>query len=347
MKKQLLYIILLMPVFITSCNKETLVEGGSYMQLNTRAGEDSDSDKPCFIFWKLSDFSASGFDAAPSVPYVYSLPEGMIDTYNTSKYNTGKVYPPYAELVYAVGVSPASIPGSSPGAWKTFSVDPAIAGLVDIQCAPVISGHEQTHFSDPLRFAHQLAKLEFKGYCGASMKESESKFINVKDIKISIRSDVDDQWEWFPEKLTWNHGGIGVGQYKVSGYTTTSLPASPIIARISSSAPPPGIVLYGKEDIIKAEAKPIGHFYLVPGFDKITIKLEATYIDTTGDGNEPLPENGQENNRVWEELVIGKIHSNAAEPTIVGHSYTIFLGFERSKIILGVTLKDWEDDIEN
>ena len=336
-----------MPALFFSCGKEPGVlkeDSDNYIQLNTRAGEDSNSDKPCFIFWKFSDFSISGFDAAPATPYVYSLPGGMIDDYNVTKYNTGKIYPPLAELVYAVGISPASIPGATPSAWKTFAVDPLIAGLVDIQCAPVISGHEQTHFSDPLKFAHQLAKLEFKGYCGASMKESESKFINVKDIKISISSDVDNQWKWFPEKLTWNHGGIGVGQYKVSGYT--SQPAT-IVAQVSSSNSSPEIILLGKEDTNETDVKSIGNFYLVPGFDKITIKLEATYIDSTEDDNSPLPENGQSHNRIWEEMVIEKIHSNAAEPTVAGYSYTILLGFERSRIILGVTLKDWEDDIEN
>jgi len=351
MKQRLLYITLcLMPMLFASCLKENIPnnEGGdSYMQLNTRAGEDSNSDKPCFIFWKFSDYSVSGFGNNPSAPYAYKLPAGMIDDYNETllkpKYNTGEVYPSHAEWVYAVGVSPSSILGASPGAWKTFAVGSAMSGLVDIQCAPVISGNEQAPFSQPLKFAHQLAKLEFKGYCGASMEESESKFINVKDIKISISSDVDDQYKYFPKELEWVHGGIGVGQYKVNGYTIASPPASPIIAQVSSSDPVPGITLLGKEDTDKDEAKPIGNFYLVPGFDKITIKIEATYVDSTGDGTGPPPENGQENKRVWETMVIENISGTGG--TVAGYSYTISLGFERSRIILGVTLKDWEDDI--
>ena len=337
-----------MLILLFSCERSVGVlkeDSDNYMQLNTRAGEDANSNKPCFIFWKLSDFNDPGFDAAPLTPYVYSLPGSMIDDYNVTKYNTGKIYPPYAEPVYAVGVSPASILGATPGAWKTFAVDSSISGLVDIQCAPVISGNEQTPFNAPLAFAHQLAKLEFKGYCGASMKEDENKFIDIQEIKISISSEDDNQWKWFPEELTWAHGSIGVGKYEVSAYE--SEPASPLVAQISSSNSSPEIILLGKEDVIKEDAKPIGNFYLVPGFHKITIKIEATYIDYTGDEGEPAPGNGVKHNRVWEEMVIENIHSNAGEPTIIGHSYTIFLGFERSKIILGVSLKDWEDDIEN
>ena len=342
-----------MPALFFSCGKEPGIlkeDSDNYMQLNTRAGEDGNSDKPCFIFWKHSDFTASGFDLNPTAPYVYSLPGGMIDDYNVNKakYNTGKIYPPLAELVYAVGISPASIPGTTePSLWKTFAIPTTMAGITDIQCAPVTSGNEQTPFDaptpSPLIFEHQLTKLEFKGYCGTSMKESETKFIDVEDINISISSDVDDQWEWFPKELTWHHGGVGIGQYKVSAYG--SKPAE-IVAKVSSSAPSP-ITLFGKVDINETKSKPIGNFYLMPGFDKITIKIEATYIDYTGDEGKPAPGNGVKHKRVWEEMVIENIHSNIGEPTLIGYSYTIFLGFERSKIVLGVTLKDWEDDIEN
>jgi len=336
MKRQLLYItLLLIQALFFSCEENHDVSnevGMDYMQLNTRTGGDNDSNKPIFIFWESSKFNAPGFGDNPTEPYVYRFPEGMIDDYNVgkSKYNTREVYPEYAAPVYAVGISPASIPGATPTAWKSFNVAPAIAGLVDIQCAPIIEGNEHTHFSDPLVFTHQLAKLEFKGYCGTSMKESDSKFVNVKDIEISISSDKNDQWKWFPEKLTWNHGGIGVGQYKVSGYTAESPPATPIVATV----PSPEIVLLGKIDITEANAKPLGNFYLMPGFNAITIRLKATYIDETLDKK-------TENVREWEEFLIENIDGTS---TKAGNKYTINLCFERNRIVLGASLVGWPDE---
>ena len=356
MKQQFLYItLLLMPMLFASCSEDSISEKddageGNYMRLSTKSGEYSGSDAPCFIFWKHSDFDAFSSGGTPTEPYVYSLPSGEIDDYKTTKYNTGEIYPPYAEPVYAVGISPAEIPGANPGAWKTFDVPRSIAGLVDIQCAPVIAGSEQAPFSDPLKFEHQLAKLEFKGYCGGSMSVDDDgdgdvdKIINVEDVTITVSSDVDGQHQWFPEKLTWAHGGIGVGQYKVSGYGS---PPPEITAQVSLSNPPPGIIISGEDDTNESTSKHIGDFYLVPGFGKITVKVAATYIDSTEDDTALPPGNGQEIKRVWEEMTIENIHSNDGEPTEAGTSYTIYLKFERSKIVLGVTLKDWGDDVEN
>ena len=348
MKQQFVYIaLLLITMLFVSCSKENVPnnedEGGNYMKLSTRSDEDINSAEACFIFWKHTDFDSFGFDDNPATPYVYSLPTGMIDDYNATlskpKYNTGEIYPPYSEPVYAVGVSPAVILGENPLSWKTFAVPDTMTGIVDIQCAPVIVGTEQSPFSEPLKFAHQLAKLEFKGFCGSSMREGNDKYIDIDSIKISISSDVSNQWQWFPKELTWTHGGVGVGQYTVNAYESQP---TKIVAQVLSSNP-----ILGKKDTVEAKAKPIGNFYLVPGFDKITVKVEAIYVDSTTDGDSPAPENGQENKRVWEEMTIEKIHSLTDEPTEIGHSYTIYLGFERSKIVLGVTLKDWGNDIEN
>ena len=344
MGKQLLYMILfLTSALFVSCTADHVEEGkGSYMQLNTRAGEDSGSDMPCFIFWRETDYNSSGFSTTPDNPYAYSFPTGVIDSYQAIKYNTMKTYPPNVERVYAVGIAPGNLVPDPNTNWKSFDIPVSMAGVTDIQSASAIVGSAQSKFSQPLKFKHQLAKLEFKGYCGATMVESAERFIDVKDIKITIRSDVNDQYKWFPRLLIWNHGGVGVGQYKVEAYTTVMQPASPIAAQVSSSDPFPGMVLIGKEDNSEGKAKPIGNFYLVPGFDKITVKIEATYIDSTQDG---MSGNGQEIIRVWNEMIIGNIHSNVGDPTEIGTSYTIYLGFERSKIVVGVTLKDWENEI--
>ena len=319
-------------------------ETDNFMRLSMKSAEDAGSDSPCFIFWTQSDFNESSFGANPAEPYYYSIPSGMIDDYRAVKYNTGKVYPPYAEPVYAVGISPASLLGLlEPAQWAEFDVPASLAGITDIQCAPVIAGNEQTPFADTLKFAHQLAKLEFKAFCGASMRESASRYIDVKDVTISVSSDVDNQWKWFPEKLTWKHGNIGVGQYVVSGYENE--PAE-IVATVSSLNPS-SVTILNNENNDEESSVPVGNFYFVPGFDKITVRIEATYVDSTTDGNLPAPGNGQENERVWEEMTIDKIHSNAGEPTEIGTAYTIYVQFERSRIVLGVSLKDWGNDIEN
>ena len=346
MKNRLPYIILLlMLALLVSCKEDIPVieKEGDYMQLGTRAGENSGSDVPCFIFWTFSDYNSSvGFPSNPTAPYVYNFPTDTIGAYKTIKYNTQKIYPSSSETVYAVGVSPGVLvpPGNSN--WTTFDIPESLAGITDIMCAAVISGNAQTKFPDPLNFEHQLARLEFRGYCGASMVESTDRFIDVKDIKITISSDVDNQWNLFPEELQWSHGGVGVGKYEIIAYG--SAPISPIVAQVSSSNPSPGTTLVGKVDNSELRAKPIGNFYLVPGFDQITIKVEATYIDSTTDGIAPGG-NGQEIKRVWEEMLIEKIHSPAGDPTEIGTSYTIYLGFERSRIVVGVTLKDWDPEI--
>ena len=338
MKKQLIYITLfLIQALFFSCekNNEVLNDGVSYMQLNTRTGGDGSSDNPCFIFWKMSDFNASGFNDDPTDPLVYSLPGGMIDDYNVSKikYNTREIYPSLPEWVYAVGVSPASIPGADPQDWKTFDIDPEIAGLIDIQCAPVISGNEQDHFSEPLRFTHQLTKLQFKGYCGESMWESDTKHINVKKVTITLRSDMGaDQWELFPEKLTWAHGSIGVGQYRVSSYSTD--PAESLKANLPILGEIPGNTTY-------AGALSIGSLYLVPGFKDIVIELKATYEDTTDDEKTTIV-------REWTEFLIKNIgedtHSNE---TKAGYSYAIYIGFEKRRIVLDAVVEPWPNDINN
>ena len=307
--------------------------------LRSGGDDNNESDKPCFIFWTQTDYLSPGFASNPTTPYVYRHPEGVIDDYKTPKYNTRYVYPPYSEWVHAVGIAPGSlVPENNTAGWKEFNVPEASAGLVDIQCAPVVKGSQQLPFSDPLLFAHQLTKLEIHGYCGSSMKEGDSKYINVKDIKITISSDYNDQWKWFPKKLVWNGDDID-GQYIVNPYSTQP---SEIIAEISTAE-----TLFGKTDTSKDEAKTIGSFYLVPGFNTITITVEATYVDSTIDENYPGG-NGQEITRVWDVFTINDLHPlSGSFVTSKGESYIFKISFDRSRIELSAELEDWGDEIHN
>ena len=344
MIRPLQHIILLFALVLwNSCKKDdtSATENDGNMQLVTRSGEDSGSNNPCFIFWKETDYIKPAFiSGTPLPPYVCCYPTGVIDDYATVKYNTRYVYPPYTEWVFAVGISPGSIVPDPNSDWKTFLVPPAIAGLADIQCAPVIAGNEQTPFSNPLKFGHQLTRIEISGFCGDDMADGVG-YINVKDIKITLSSETDNQWGLFPEKLTWDYGTGNNGQYKVTAYTVT--PSSPITTTVSSLST---TILYGATDNTKEEAKPIGNFYLVPGFNEIKVNIEATYIDSTTDGLTLPDGNGQEIKRVWNNVLIDGIHPGTiVTPTSAGESYSIKLEFEKSKIILNVTLKDWETEI--
>ena len=347
MRKQLLYIALfLAPMLWLSCEEgdfsavET-TEEGQYMQLSMlRSGSDDEMDEPCFIFWKQSDYIDFEPSSIPTEPYVYCYPEGVIDDYNVPiKYNTKHVYPPLSEWVCAVGVSPSSLVPAGNLDWKEFDISRDNSGLVDIRCASVVMGSQQSQFSDPLIFAHQLTKLEILGYCGSNMKDG-GRYINVKDIRISISSDTDDQWNWFPQKLMWEHGTMDNGQYKVVPYTTQP---SEITATISTTD-----ILHGASDISKDDAKVIGSFYLVPGFSVIKISVEAIYVDSTNDGTYPSG-NGQEIARMWNLITIDNLYPDSGESLVTraGEGYPIKLSFDRSKIELGLKLEDWSPDIDN
>ena len=338
-----------MPILWSSCEPESYSrfveeeEENQYMQLALlrSGGKDNESDKPCFIFWKETNYLAPGFSSNPTTPYVYCHPDGVIDDYNVTKYNTRYVYPDYSEWVHAVGIAPgALVPKNNTTGWTEFYIPETDAGLIEIQCAPVVRGNQQLPFSDPLKFAHQLTKLEIHAYCGDSMMESENKYINVKDIKISISSDDDNQWKRFPEKLIWN-GENTTGQYIVKGYDAA--PSSEIVAEISSDK-----ILLGKTDTSKDAAKVIGNFYLVPGFNTITIRVEATYIDTTND--DTITGNGQVISRKWDKVTVKEIYPESGPTgtkTSAGESYELKLSFDRSKIELSATLEDWRTEIHN
>ena len=352
MERKILHIILLLVlVLVSSCSTEhfdVVEEESQYMKISLRSGEDAGSDSPCFIFWRQVDYMNSLFPANPFTPYVYSVPNGVIDDYKDPrpKYNTGYVYPPYSEWVYAVGVSPSKIVPNGNVDWKTFFVSPDLAGVTDIQSAPVITGSDQTNFSDPLVFAHQLTKLEFSGYCGSSMKIVEAngttKYVNVTDIQITLKADSAAQWKWFPEKLEWNHGSGPDGQYKVKAYA-----AAPALGTIKAKISINDVLTI--DNTSATNPKPIGNFYLVPGFDSVIIEVEVKYVDSTIDGTSPSG-NGQEIIRIWEKIAINDIYpeSGGGTTTSAGESYSIKLMFDRSKIVLGVTLEDWDpDEIHN
>ena len=342
MKKQLLYIIFCLSLtLLTACVAEHFPEeeGADYMQLNTQSkGGGGVDELPCFIFW--TNWSTGGFyqsDGTLAEPFIYSKPPLNIDDYSAARFNTGYRYPQNVETVYAVGIWPRSImpPGDlgDISDWNTFDLKGrADAGLVDIQCAPVIWGTAQNQFDNtkPLKFEHQLVKLEFMGYCGVGMWEGSAKHIYVKDLTVTIRSDQGtNQWELFPEQLVWS--GVSsipsVGQYVVEGYT--SEPGTPISASL------PKIQIPGNTS--KAGALPIGNFYLMPGFEDITVYLEAIYVDTTSDGK-------TEHTRTWELLIEGVGDAGGTE---AGYRYPIFLGFEKSQIVLSATIDEWEEDEHN
>ena len=315
---------------LLSClQDDASADTSQYMQLSIlRSENNNESNKPCFIFWKQTDYLDAAFPANPSTPYVYRHPEGVIDDYKVPKYNTQYVYPPYSEWVHAVGVSPGNLISTSNTNWKEFDIPETKAGLIDIQCAPDVRGSQQSPFSDPLVFAHQLTKLEIQGYCGSSMKDGD-KHVNVKEISVSISSDSASQWKLFPQKLEWDHGSGNDGQYKVIAYT--SKPSSEIVAEILAK----DTILYGNIDTSKENAKLIGNFYFVPGFNTITLKIEATYEDFTTDGKTEI-------NRIWNTVTISGIHPEIGNTvTSAGESYPVKLMFDRSQIILGAELEGW------
>ena len=351
MRKHLLYIVLfLLSVLWTSCQKEDIstseAEAASqYMQFSVRSASDNESEKPCFIFWKESDYKTPAVFVVPTTPYVFRHPEGMIEDYEVPKYNTRYVYPPQSEWVHAVGVAPGSLVEENNTDWEKFEIPSSKAGLIDIQCAPAIRGSQQTPFSNPLVFTHKLAKLDIQGYCGSSMTyiggDGKRRFINVKDIRVSISSDLDDQWMHFPQKLIWDSGNE---QYEVAAYA--SKPTPEIVAKIFAD----DVTLEGTTDTSKDHAKAIGNFYFVPGFSTITLKVEAIYIDSTTDGDTPLTGNGQGIARVWDTIKITDIHPELGgnTETSEGESYEIKLMFDRGRIVLGVTLEPWNpDEIHN
>ena len=330
MKKQRLHIILLpLLLFIACSDDHYYFEEDIYIELHTRAGEDAGSDMPCFIFWRSQDL------VSPYMPYIYSIPAGSISSYTNVKYNTEHIYPPI-EPIHAMGVSPSSIMPQEVtdiSNWEVISISKTSnLGLVDIQCASKISANEQNPFNTPLIFEHKLAKLEFKVYCGESMWKDATQYINVTDISVTVTSG-NGQWVLFPKELTLDLP-LAPTQYIVNGYAVGD--TDPEVSVAISHTGIPG-------NTKPANAELIGNFYFMPGFNDITITLKATYIDHTGTNG-----NGNQVVRVWNDMSVENIAGIAVnDATVAGKSYTINIGFEAAKIILGAKLEEWSKDQYN
>ena len=337
------YHILIFAVLLGGCSKDGGTRAGNpdseSIMISSRSGGTDNELKPCFIFWEQSYYTQGGFGTNPTTPYVYRHPPGVIDDYKDPRYNTMQIYPSDSEWVYAVGVAPGSLVASdgSQAQWTTFAVPKSEAGLMDIQCSKKpITGNKQNPFSDPMLFEHKLTRLHISGRCGSSMKDSKGEYINVKNIEVAFESAVDDQWMWLPEKLVWSHGTGADGQYKPVGYASEDNTMAPTI---NSRAE---LLLEGLSGV----ADSLGCFYLVPGFTSVTLMVSADYIDSTDDGDSPEG-NGQLISRMWDEVTVNMKFPLGQTATKAGDSYPVTLTFEREKILVGVTLEEWEPDINN
>ena len=339
-----IYLILIFAALLSGCGKDSSVTGGGIadgtnIMISSRAFQDDNGLSPCFIFWEQSYYNQAGFGDNPATPYVYCHPSGTIDDYKVPKYNTMKIYPFDSEWVYAVGVAPGSLVASdgSQAQWKTFDIPKSEAGLMDIQCSiNYISGNKQNPFSNPMIFEHQLTRLKINGYCGSTMKDDKGEYINVKNVKVTLESEFDNQWRWFPEKLVWTHGTGIDGKYKVWGYTTEDNTMTPTVTSHED------LLLDG----LTGKVDSLGCFYLVPGFTSVTLHVSADYVDSTNDGDSPEG-NGQQITRIWDEVMVTMKFPSGQTETKAGDSHPINLKFEREKIVVVATIEEWGPDIEN
>ena len=200
----------------TACNKNAAESGEPGRTIRLWAGEAQDSPKtraeetgfdrslqPLFVFWTSGNFD----NGAAGAPHFFTrIPEGVINDYQATPYNTQVYYPNNDVLVSVIGLAPAPGEGwlipATEGSLAAFNVVPGdgttddtygvrdilVAGKqVGSSSAPLVSS-----FENRLVFQHALTKLSFK----ATLAETMTKY--VKFVNIQFPS------ELTPAKVEWD-----------------------------------------------------------------------------------------------------------------------------------------------
>lgn len=190
-------IILSALALLTSCIDKTAVqeEGERSIMLRTMtkaSGMVSDAEQtPVFLFWLDPDHEKFGTEDI--LPYFASRPDGTVDDYKTTPYDTGYPYPDNT-TVHANGYCPSLLTvdeGDGIKPYTSLSVPESLLGSLDITATEgFVHGSAENPFeaddAQTMVFRHLQSKVNFYAKLGEIPAEKYFRAVNItvpgKDI---------------------------------------------------------------------------------------------------------------------------------------------------------------------
>lgn len=250
------------------------VHGGEAGQIMLRTmtkaeGMGSVDDKPVFIFWLDGDHTKFGTEEV--LPYFVSYPQGTVDDYKSTPYNTGYPYPGNM-TVYACGYNPSHLEmeeGDGIYSWTSLTVPEGMHGYVDITGTQAfVQGSQESPFetddAQTMKFHHLQSKVNFTARLGDIPAERY-----FRAVKITVNGN-----GVFTDKVAWNN-------------TNTAWEASETVSSdVFWSATDPNT---NQMDPNEVDPRSIGSVYIHPGKKQIVFDVEVEMSETvTFDSSETI-----------------------------------------------------------
>lgn len=199
---------------------------GVFSGVSTRADANVDASlQPLFVFFTSGNFNNSSVSAPE---FFVCTPDGEIDDYKTTAYNTQVRYPLYDRVVYSAGLAPVPGTGSrlafvTAGQYDKFNVVQGDGstddkwGTTDIMTTSIINGKDSSPMG-MLYFNHALTKISFSAKLATSM----SKY--VKYVKVEFPGTfAAKSVEWDATSgYTVKYGATPADDFVFGNYWTTS-----------------------------------------------------------------------------------------------------------------------------
>lgn len=307
----------------------------------TRAGENVDPAlQPLFVFWTDGRFD----DPSVNAPYFFTrIPEGEIDSYATTVYNTGVPYPLHDRVVHAAGLAPAPGDGRAlvpdvEGGWSSFTIAGGPCafgddehGVVDVLTAPSVSGSDSAPITMPLAFGHALTKISF----GAVLAETMTKF--VKYVTVTFPGDlapVGAVWDADESRYEVVRGEDGNDDFVFGNYWTDD-------GRFLSTSGRANSTHYYMPSKDKVSSMGFLHVF-PPESSEMTVTVNYKMCGSVGGFDKPDPDNPVRD--VSKEVTLRFVDS-VGDPVILGagDSYQMTLVFDANDIEIVGQLRDWGD----
>lgn len=244
----------------TEKDNDPIHNGGDYIMLRSMTKAESATasaeDTPVFIFWLDGDHSRFGTEDVR--PYFVSYPQGAIDEYQSTPYNTGYPYPG-TMTVFACGYSPSYLEvGNGIGIYSSLYVPEGLHGYLDItgtegfvqgsNTSPFDSDENQT-----MQFKHLQSKVNFYARLGEIPAERY-----FRRVKIKVNGN-----DLFTNRISWNEGKYAASE-KISSdveWEATDRNANQM-------------------DPNEIHPREIGSVYINPGESRITFDIKVEMSET-------------------------------------------------------------------
>ena len=318
--------------------------------LRTRADATIDrSLQPLFLFWTSGNFNNT---SAVAPNFFVKVPDGEINDFSVTQFNTHEYYPLNNKTVYACGLAPAPGEGYlepvTTGSYAKFNigvpdigVDDDAHGVTDVMIADALSATDASPFTQaqPLNFKHALTKLSFR----ARLADDMTKF--VKYVKVRFPGSLT------PLTVEWNTNNQ---KYEVKGGETPYLFGNYFTTETAGLARSNNTLFY---QLSADRNQQMGYTHIVPPGYSMTVHIVykmADYIDSFDlkermDAGETLTAEEIRKARtvvdVDREITIPFYESDGttALELKAGDAYTVNLIFNVYTIEMVGQKRDWED----